>query len=387
MSLRSRRRAPRRKAASGAGGGPYRWRGQWRGYISTGIQRDGRPGRQWFYGATESECLDKMERFKRELDDRGGSLPEEKQTLAQWSTHWLGSVARRVQPRTVEIRRTDLARVGRRLMNAKLERITPLLIEKELLAIADDVSADAANKVRATLRACLQEALEHGLIPSNPARSVKRLAHEVKEPVVWTSEQVRTFIEATGEIITRVGRSRTWQEPATQFHPLFYTALTTGARVGELLALDWSDLEGKHLSISKTWSGQELKIPKTKSAVRVLTLPADTLEVLKAHRERLAFLGVPGGVMFPTIPGNRLWDSNVRRSLRQWSGIAGVPVITPHEMRHTFASMAIAGGMSPVDLARQLGHKDASFTLRTYTHFFERSRVRHAPSLLQLMEG
>ena len=76
--------------------------------------------------------------------------------------------------------------------------------------------------------------------------------------------------------------------------------------------------------------------------------------------------------------------SNVRRSLHAWADKAGVPKIRLHDLRHTYASMAISAGMNAVELARQLRHVDASFTLRKYAHFFERATPRQAPTLAEL---
>src|SRR5690606_32673481 len=76
--------------------------------------------------------------------------------------------------------------------------------------------------------------------------------------------------------------------------------------------------------------------------------------------------------------------SNLRRSLHAWADRAGVPRIRPHDLRHTYASMAISSGMDVAELARRLGHTNPGFTLRQYVHFFEAAAARRAPSLLEL---
>lgn len=79
--------------------------------------------------------------------------------------------------------------------------------------------------------------------------------------------------------------------------------------------------------------------------------------------------------------------SNLRRGLHAWADRADVPRIRPHDLRHTYASMAIASGMDVAELARRLGHTNPGFTLRQYVHFFEATASRRAPTLAELMGG
>jgi len=124
--------------------------------------------------------------------------------------------------------------------------------------------------------------------------------------------------------------------------------------------------------------------PKSRAGDRLIALPNDTAATLQAHRAALQAALVDSPLHFPTANGGMANHSNVRRSLHSWAARAGVPRIRVHDLRHTYASMAISAGMNAVELARQLGHADASFTLRRYAHFYERATPRTAPTLAEL---
>jgi integrase len=174
----------------------------------------------------------------------------------------------------------------------------------------------------------------------------------------------------------------------SSYYALFYLALTSGLRPGELIALHWSDITGDKVPCEagkvhvrrtlETTTGKVKDRPKTRRARRIVDIPADTVAVLAEYRQG-------DGIVFPSAQGTLLSQSNIRRSIITWSTKAKVTVIRPHDLRHTYAGMAIANGMSVMRLARQLGHVDAGFTLRFYGHVFERYQPSAAASLTELL--
>lgn len=234
------------------------------------------------------------------------------------------------------------------------------------------LTARAANEARSVLKNALDDAMVLGLIGSNPAAPVRSLKHDEGDLTVWTAQQVHAFTQTT-------------LAGGCDYHALFYLALTAGLRVGELLALEWGDLVGDRLHVARTANADgAVGAPKSRAGDRILALASDTVETLRLHRLGLEPAEISSPLMFPTGRGTMANHSNVRRSLHSWAAQAEVPVIRLHDLRHTYASMAISAGMNAVDLARQLGHADASFTLRRYAHFFERATPRRAPTLAEL---
>lgn len=373
------------RQVAGQGTKPHKWRGRWRASLTIGFDRDGKQIRQWVYGVTQGECQAKLDKLREEA--ASGVILDERITLGQWLHEWLEGQKRRIKPRSVAIYQRDIDLLGERVKAKQLRKVTPRDLEREIIHVADTISGDSANKLRGTLRSALEDAAFKNLITVNPAKRVKRVEHEPREVKVWTAEQVLQFTLFTAQgrpLATRPGEFE-----RCHLHAFFYLALVTGARSGELIALTWDDVQGSEIHINKTVTGagkdRTVGPPKSRAGRRVNDLPADAVAALAEHRERLRELGLDAtGLVFPAESGAMLDSSNVGRALRTWAKLAGIPEshwLTPHELRHTYASMAISAGMSPVDLARQIGHADPGFTLKRYAHFFERAQRRAAPSL------
>lgn len=374
----------------GKGRKPHKWRDRWRAYLTIGYHPDGRPNRTYVYGRTRAECQAKLDKLIEDFlagltGNLDGTLP-----LGSYLEHWLEGLRVRRSTNTVRLYQRDMNLIHNRLARKRTDKITALDVEAIMLDVHERVSADAANRVRATLRTAFEAGVRKGVLGRNPAAHVERHTHQREKATVWTGSEVLQFIRTTGEIITELPRDRVpRQRTASEHHAMFYLALTTGARSGELTALTWDDLQDGFLSITKTSVGsgrsRSVSSPKSDAGNRLLPLPDDAIEVLARHRRGLIQRGLAdAGLMFPSRTGQMLDGANVGRALRSWCKKAKVTVLTPHELRHTFASMAIADGMTAVELARQLGHADPAFTMRTYAHFFDRVQAKEARSLVAL---
>lgn len=153
--------------------------------------------------------------------------------------------------------------------------------------------------------------------------------------------------------------------------PVFYLELTSGLRRGELLALLWSDLdEGKStISVTKTVIGFKgtLKVskPKTENSVRTIVIPQQAVEFLRQEHEKHP----ENQYMFPSpTTGNMYNPSAVARIHRKLLKKAGIEHIRFHDLRHTYATLALQNGVDIKTLSGILGHYSAGFTLDTYTH-------------------
>src|SRR5690606_12968993 len=145
----------------------------------------------------------------------------------------------------------------------------------------------------------------------------------------------------------------------------------------------WSDVTESTLNVRRSIDSAWTKTPAGR---RTLPLPLDAGQGLERHAHGLRLARLHGGLVFPTASGQPVTPHHANGMLRPWSIKAGVPRRTPHELRHTYASMMIATGVDPAELARLLGHTSPSFTLKRYVHFFEQSRPRRAPTLRELLD-
>jgi integrase len=171
-------------------------------------------------------------------------------------------------------------------------------------------------------------------------------------------------------------------------YPKAITALFTGVRRGELLAIRWGalDLDGKLLQVREALEqtkahGIRIKKTKTKAGRRDVTLPDIVVDALREHRRAQLELRIRLGAgkltdddfLFPTLEGG---PQSPRAFSAEWADVAvsiDMPDITLHAQRHAHASQLIDAGVDVVTIAKRLGHASANSTLKIYAHLF-RSR-------------
>ena len=216
----------------------------------------------------------------------------------------------------------------------------------------------------ATCRSALQRAVQDGLIRTNPAEGCNLPPKKAREMQVLARDELQRFLI---------------QAQAEGYYELFLLDLATGLRRVELLALQWDDLDFETgvLTISKQVSLVRGKIvmsvPKTKSSIRKLVLPPAVVQVLREYLEsnhsRWMF---PSPVLedMPLNPGS------VYDRLQLILEHANCKQVRFHDLRHTFATLALQNGMDVKTLSAMLGHVSAATTLDIYTH--STSDMQHA---------
>ena len=218
------------------------------------------------------------------------------------------------------------------------------------------LSVRVVHGIHTLLNNCLEQAVAERLILVNPARGRKLPKMEKREMKVLPEEKIRPYLMEADK--------RGLLAP-------FYLELTTGLRRGELLALLWTDLdvEKRTISITKqvTRTKGELVVsqPKTHNSIRVLPVSQQAVELLvEEHKKH------PGNpYMFPSPKTGGMFDpDSFRHTHEKILKSIGAEHIRFHDLRHTFATHALASGVDAKTLSGILGHTNASFTLDTYTH-------------------
>ena len=169
----------------------------------------------------------------------------------------------------------------------------------------------------------------------------------------------------------------------------YYLELTTGLRRGELLALLWTDLDIENKTISVTKQVNRIKgqlvvnQPKTQNSIRTLAIPQQAVDLqVEEHRKHPS-----NPFMFPSpATGEMYYPDSVVNLHKKILKDAGLEHIRFHDLRHTFATMALQNGVDIKTLSSMLGHYDAGFTLRTYTHATRQKQDEAAETMGSFME-
>jgi integrase len=289
--------------------------------------------------------------------------------LAEYGGSWLESIAGLVSPATFEnysgqLERHVLPRLGgRRLDEIGVDDILILIGELRERGYA----GWTVQSILKPLSRVFAHAQRGGLIAVNPISQLERR----ERPRVGRSDQ---------RILNRDEIGRLLEAAAPRYRPLLATAILSGLRQGELLGLHWRDIDltDQVIHVRSALDRQRRdKPPKTERAVRDVVLMPGLARVLETLRTQSMFK-VAGDYVFTTQVGTPLHWANVsKRGLKPALKRAGIQPIRWHDLRHTFASVLIAGGANVVFVSRQLGHSSTDITLRVYAHLFDSAEQAH----------
>jgi integrase len=164
---------------------------------------------------------------------------------------------------------------------------------------------------------------------------------------------------------------------------LYVVAIDSGAREGELLALEWSDWdpETRELNIRRTLVEHKgtrfTRHPKSKASRRKILLSGASAAALEAHRQTC-----DGRLIFPNPEGSLYASSGfIRYTFRPARSRAGFPDLRFHDLRHTCATLLLMNGVDAKTVAERLGHANVQTTMRTYAHVLPAMRQKAAAVL------
>lgn len=262
----------------------------------------------------------------------------------------------------------------------RLSQITPREIDRYTAAKVreGELSATSINKTVTRLGQILKRAKRWGLIERNPVEDAERLKAPRPSPVhLDRAEHIAALLDAAGELDRGARRDRAH----IPRRAILATLVMAGLRIGELLDLRWRDVDltGGRIHVRES----ETHTVKTQAGVREIDMLPGLHDELLALKARVTH-DEPGDLVFATRRRTRFGPSNLRtRVLAPAISLANehlvsagdVPLperLTPHKLRHTFASVLVALGVDPGSVMDQMGHTDAAFTLRVYRHGMRR---------------
>jgi integrase len=207
-----------------------------------------------------------------------------------------------------------------------------------------------------------------GYAGTSPVAALERAERPTDEPkpmTVLTPEQLAAVIGHT----------------APPYRTVLAFLAGTGCRIGEALGLTWADVNLAHrtarIAMGLDRNGRRVPL-KTRNGRRTLDLPGSLVTALAAHK-LAAVDTTPSAFVFASVTGGPLDHRNVaRRGLVAACKLAGVPVVSPHALRHAHASALLADGWDLPAVSRRLGHGTVAITASTYAHLLEDDERRRA---------
>ena len=345
--------------------------GRWEGRIVVGHKNNGEPIYRYVLAKTQAELTqklhDKIETY------RGADLSEDcNMMLSEWLDKWLTKyISCYVRPNTLFSYTAMIKnQINPYLGNHPLSSLTTNEIQKFYNTIkkngrvkfdkkhGTELADSMVRKVHMMLHEALDMAVKQRLLVGNPTNGTALPKNNYAPKQILNDEQLDKFMN-------QIKQDKKW-------HDFFYTEITTGLRKGEICGLKWEDFDENRgtlkikRSIGKTINGVMLiGETKTETGSREILLPPSTAELLRRRKTN-----IDSDWIFPNLR-NTEEPMNPQCAYQHLKTIlkkAVLPSIRFHDLRHTFATHAIAGGVDAKTLSGILGHANASFTLDNYTH-------------------
>ena len=379
-----------KRRANGEGSIRKRADGRWEGRYTAGYNPEtGKWISKNVLGKTQAEVKEKLARAIEESKRLDVSRTNE-YTVAEWLRLWFELYSKpHVRPSTANyyqrsIEQYTIPRIG----NIKLNKLTGRDIQKLYKDLQENGRERAIQKktnpglssstIRGTHRMLhldLDRAMKERLILRNPAEDCIVPKLEKQEMKILPPEDMKAYLNAAEKHGVLV---------------MFYLELVTGMRKGELTALLWSDLNVEHrtISVSKQagWNGEgalEIRRPKTENSIREISIPQTAVDLLLEEHSKHP----NNPYLFPSPKtGGMYHPDSIVNLHKKILKDAGLPHIRFHDLRHTFATVALQNGVDVKTVSNMLGHYDAGFTLRTYTHATRQMQESAAEKMGNFME-
>lgn len=308
--------------------------------------------------------------------ERGDYVPPVELTVQEYlETRWLPALgAEDLSPATLGIYAQHIKRIVPLIGMVPLQRLTHNDVAVMAARMATEpsektgkpLSAATRNGVLIVLSRALGDAVEAGLLRANPAAKVKRPTVRRPEMHTWTAAELATFLHSTQD--DRLG-------------PLWHLLALTGLRRGEALGLRWSDVDfdrgrlalQRQRALAGGYAVQER--PTKTGKPRAVALDAETIAALRrqaqwqlddAAKWKEAYS--TDGHVFTREDGAPWHPDRVRVLFQEAVQTAGVPRIRLHDLRHTWATLALRAGVHVKVVQERLGHANVRITLDAYSH-------------------
>ena len=330
--------------------------GRWEGRVVIGYDEKGLPKTKNVLAKTKGECVEKLKALKETITPPTPAKIKADMPFGEWVEYWYETYSK---PNPAPVHSGTMRHISENISsrgwgNIPLSKVSTKDVQQLCTWMKTEARVDrsdgktgvADRQILNCYSLCsraLDRAVKENLIAQNPAIGCKLSPIKQEEMKILSREAMqKVLIQAKEE----------------NYYELFLLEFATGLRLGELTALQWDDLDltTGELRINKQVSivGSELVVnePKTKAAVRTLLLPPSVLKVMRAYRTK-----VESRWLFPSPKKEDLplRPSVVHHRLHRLLDHAGCERVRFHDLRHTFATNALAHGMDVKTLSSTWG--------------------------------
>ena len=373
----------KKKNKRGNGSIHLRKDGRWEGRVVIGRNEKGLPKTKNVLARTRRECQEKLKALRDSINSAEPKQPKASMTFGAWLDHWYRSDCKpTISPKTQtdyenRIYQHIIPEIGQiplvKLTSGDLQQFYSRRKQGGRLLQPERYGPGLSDRMvktcHVTCCTALDKAVSQGLLLKNPAAACKAPATHPKEMQVLTQEEMQRLLIQAKE---------------NDCYELLLLELTTGLRRGELLALQWDDLDFQtgelyiQRQVQRIRGELTVTQPKTRSSSRSIILPTPILDILKSCRQHTG-----SRWMFPSP---RKEDSPrdpaaVRKKLSTILERAGCKHVRFHDLRHTFATNALEHGMDVKTLSAIIGHVSSATTLNVYAHVTDGMRQSAAAKI------
>ena len=265
----------------------------------------------------------------------------------------------------------------------KCVKLTRQDVQRWVNLLADNVSPKTVRNYYSALRQIMAYAVDMDIIEDTPCKNIRLPKKNPTKVNYYDLDNVKKLIVAL--------------EATSDDELVYKTAILVllfgGLRKGEILGLNWADVDFKEQTIyvhRTRMIGPKIGLyedtPKTASSVRHVALPKQVMDTLKRvqvqQKKRQFELGyIASDAVIQGITGQPLYPQVLQRWFTRFIERSGLPPITLHGLRHTHASMLAHMNTDKMQISERLGHSELSTTLNIYTHLFENADRQIADEL------
>ena len=400
--------------------------GRWRWQVTVGYKPDGK--RLSVTGRADSKTLAQTAMTQALADQARGLLAApESMTVSEYAEKWLGR-QKHLSANSLRAYRGELAYALQHIGKARLRDVRPAHLKDLMVTLSEQVMAQGQmmaprtqGKVLTRLRSLFREAVSDQIIYVNPVEGVRKVKAPSSEAVgtVLDFGQAARFREM-GQALYGADLCRLW--------PALFTAVSVGLRRGEVMGLTWQHVDFKNGVLQIR---QQLKVEHGKPVLGTLKTAHSRRDVYIPESLRVLLLGLrerqeaervamgsawrETGAVFATADGGWTHPANLTRALAhvtEWSEPSAIerrsgavravvsddalahlgavarageklPELSPHDLRHTYATLALRRRVPPEVVSKTLGHARVSITMDIYRHVLDSERRDHLIDLFE----